>query len=313
MASYQPLIVGLGAGGAQNPPPVDYLGAIYNALRGTYSRQIIINGYGEALGHGQYINWAENNAVATFVNNGGVWVDVCGWPMYYQVSPQGTVATLGAGGFQTFAKNIGFGWLNQVRFTVSLGNLPIFGNFSNTYPFGRGFPLSASLTGLCYNNGTFANYGGGILGSVAALGMNNMPITADGYTALMALHKPGAGYYVYAAWTPWWMNASNEPIAMPPSLIAQFVLDMMAGNTGNYVCTPYQITTQPPSNTQPSPSSPYQPPSGGGSSSKSGGGGGGTTPSPNPLTDLLLFGGVALVLGGGGYLLVRGIRSAEHR
>lgn len=275
-------IVDLGSGLDQNPAPVSTYGDLYHALGGSggsqslTSRYIIINGAGEALAystqlHAQY----SPQVVANHVKQGGIWIDYCGWPMYYQAAADGQVQHLGSGGWATFAEAVGFGWLKNVAFMPGPN-----AGFGASYPFLRGFRLAESLDGVCYSTGTFTES--------LLFGSAQRPLTANGWTAMAALSHPSGGHYFYAVYTPEWVIQSEGnvglntvPRGVPVDTYASFIQQVVRGNTGNLTCQPYKTNTQyvPPSN--PGPTSPTQvtssPPSSSGSGTSPSSGGSGTS------------------------------------
>ncbi len=253
-------IIGLGKGFDRNPAPVSDYTALYSALGGNHGQQsltdrfMVINAAGEAVGYSDQMGIQYTpETVAGHIKRGGIFIDYCGFPFFYQAEANGTIQTLGQTGWHQFAAFLGYGWLANVSFippfsvTVSLSGSPY-------YKFVRGFPLSQSLVGVCYDNGTFT-IPGGLLG----IGGSTGHLTANGWTAMIALHPPGGGYYFYAVYTP-----ESEAIrggltqvrGVPISLYAAFIQDVIQGRTGGYVCRPYQIAVQSSRRIAPGPTSP---------------------------------------------------------
>lgn len=218
-------IQGLGLAQARNAPPASALGQLYNLLAAAPlgGRRFVINGFGEAWGYstvsGEQFTPA---ALAAWVRAGHIWVDWCGWPGYYAAEMgNGQVLTLGAAGFQTMAKTLGYAWLGTVTFAVPVGFYSPLG----VYPFSRGFPLQENPAGTAVQHGAFSG---------------GQPLTANGYAALMALTPPGGGLYVYGTWV--------GGAGVPAASIAAFVTNVVAGRgaTVGIARTPYPNTSSSP-------------------------------------------------------------------
>lgn len=272
----------------RNPAPVQSYADLYNALDGQIRPFFVVNGGGECIGPSSQINRDFTpERIAQFVKDGNVFVDYCGWPMYYQADTSGNVATVGASGFGKFASYLGYGWLDKVQFAFPT----FFNEYGTTFPFTRGFPLAASLDGVCYSVGSMATPA-----LFGFLGGGSLPITADGYTAMFALHPPGGGWYFYATYAallkfgiPFTAVDSMSSGGVAIADYAAFIQTLVnGGSNANYVCQPYHLSSLPATTVTPGPSSPFS--GGGGSSSPtvhtttsgggtSGGTSGGTTAS----------------------------------
>lgn len=253
-------ILDLGKGLDRNPAPVADYGALYHGLQGASSRFIAINGAGEAVGYSDQMKIQYSpETVAGHVKRGGVWVDYCGFPMYYQAKADGTVSTLGQSGWHQFAEFLGYGWLRNAQFTYP-------GEFTlhTQYPFRRGFPLNQSLDGVCYAHQNFRQ-SSGFLG----LGVGGtFPTAADGFASMVALHRPNEGYYFYGSYH---YDASGVLASalngIPTSLYVTFIRNVLSGNVGSYTCSRYKIGVQKTSHITPGPTSPVS--NGSGRSSRS--------------------------------------------
>lgn len=304
-------IVLLGKNEDRNPAPVQAYGSLYTALEGQISPFFVVNGGGEAIGPSTQINrdFSLPSRIAQFVVDGNVYIDYCGWPMYYSASGGGAVTTLGPSGFQQFASDLQYGWLKNVSFAFPT----VFGA-STTYPFSRGFPLNV-LDGVCYNNGSGTSPGG-----LFGIGGGTIPFTADGYTAMMALHPPNGGWYFYGTYAT--LLGSTLPLSsiagiewggVNPSDYAAFITGVVNDESnGDYLCQSYHLITQQPTTVTPGPSSPFSTGTGTGSGSGSGSGtsnsspstGEGSpttrpTPTPNKTAEILavsgMMGGIVVV------------------
>lgn len=259
-------IIGLGSPLAQNAAPASTLEDLYNLVNGhTGSAYFVLNGYGEALGTSAARAWTPRgtDGVAEFVRSGGIWIDYCGWPMYWQNSVGGSQTQLGAGGFGSFVQGIGFDWLSGTNFSP-----PTF--TTNTFPFLRGYSLAASQNGVRYAATGSLTTNGGVLG----IGGGTFPLAADGYTCLMALHHGSTGWYFYGAYGE--RAASSEaPNGVPVALYAAFMRACLTGATsfqasytdgygqGTIHHAEYEAPTHSVTSNQPGPSSPYPQPSSG--------------------------------------------------
>jgi len=263
-------LIGLGSPLAQNAAPASTLESLYNAVNGHTGRAyFVLNGYGEALGTSPARAWTPRGAdgVAEFVRSGNIWIDYCGWPMYYQNSVGGAQTQLGASGFGSFVGGIGYDWLSSTNFSP-----PPF--TTNRFPFLRGYSLAASQNGVRYaDTGSLTTDGGDF-----TIGGGTFPLAADGYTCLMALHHGSIGWYFYGSYGE--RAASSEaPNGVPVALYAAFIQACLTGSTTFQASFPggsglgtirhnvYQAPTHPVTVNQPGPSSPY--PQGGSSGSGS--------------------------------------------
>lgn len=330
------IIIGDGSPAAKNGAPPAILGTLYNAIVGlTGSSRAVINGYGEAVGPSSVVAWTPQQ-VAAFVKGGGIWIDLCGWPMYYQVSPTdiSQVTTLGAAGFQAFLSAWDSAYWHNVLSTISFA-VP----FQLTTPFGtfpdsRGWPIQGVLPiGFCWLEGTFQPNS---YSQVQAL-------SASGWSMAGSLHRPGEGWYFYGSVNPG--SGAGPYNGLPPQIYAQFILNTIAGRGPAYGihCGTATVTTGSGTSTSSSSSSSS---TGTGASSGTAPTDGTTTLSPgtstttptvspsgvqscptgytlknglcvqNPTASgtmgpnpLVVVGGAAL-LGVGGYAAYRGLRSA---
>ena len=242
-------IVGLGKGWDRNPAPVSDYGNLYHALQGASNRFIVINGGGEAVGPSAQLGKLYTpQIVAEYIKHGGVWVDYCGFPFFYTVSSAGAVQTLGQSGWKEFVSYLGYGWLRNQKFYY-----PGEYTLKTQYPFRRGFPLNQSLTGVCYDPNSFTR--SGFLG----VGGGTFPLAADGFAAVVALHPAGGGYYFYGSYRtgPDQLFASAAP-GVPTSDYANFIRNVLRGNTGGYACRPYHIAVQSTHHVTPGVTSPVK-------------------------------------------------------
>ena len=282
-------VIGLDRPGQQNAAPNATYAALYNLINGQTGKQyFVLNGYGEALGTSPSRAWTPRgtDGVAEFVRSGGIFIDYCGWPMYYQNAVDGTQTQLGSGGFGSFVQGVGYDWLSQTNFSP-----PPF--TTNKFPFLRGYSLAASQNGVRYaSDGSFSTPPG-----VLNIGGGTFPFAADGYTSMMALHHGSSdGWYFYGTYGT--RAASSEaPSGIPIDLYAAFMLACLAGRatfsagagTGTIAHAVYQAPSHKVTANQPGPSSPYQQGSGSSGSTSSGStssGSGGvtvtTTSGPGP-------------------------------
>jgi len=249
-------IVGSKSAHAINAPPSQYLTHLESLIQGLgLGRDVIINGAGESLVPGPSQAWTPET-VADFVNSGGVWIEWCGIPMYYQVSVDGAFSTLGVSGFQAFAQKAGYPWLDQETWQVP--------SFGNSFPFSRGYVAQGSQAGVYLPVGTFVQPGG-----VLGIGGGSVDLSSDGYFAMMALHAPrteapDAGIFVYAVY----INVNEKlfplgtvPFFVPAGTIASFLAAVARGDAkmpgATILHAPYTVTT-PRAPTGGGPSSPYQ-------------------------------------------------------
>lgn len=248
-------IIDLGKGIDRNPATIADYGGIYSALGGNGGKQnitnrfIVINGGGEAVGYSDQMGTQYTpETVAGHIKRGGVWIDYTGAPFYYQATPSGAVSTLGQTGWHQFTAFLGYGWLSNQVFIYP-------GEFSlkPQYPFRRGFPLSQSLDGVCYDNGSFPPP------NPLVNGFSPLPLAADGFASVVALHPPGGGYYFYGSYR---YSASQLLVSavsgVPINLYANFITNVLRGNTSGYICRPYKIAVQPTHTVQPGPTSPVR-------------------------------------------------------
>jgi len=272
-------IQGFGLPQARNAPPASALGDLYNRLRAANlgGRRFVLNGFGEAWGFSVASGeqFTPTALAAWLQQPGHLWVDWCGWPGYYEAEmANGQVLTLGAAGWQTFAKALGAPWLGQVTFAVPLGYYQPLG----VYPFSRGFPLQESPAGTAIQHGTFAG---------------GQPLTANGYAALMALCPPSGSYYVYAAWT-----GGGAGSGVPAATVAQFITNLVAGRgaAAGIARTPWPAAS-----------------GGTGGSSGSGGSTPAPGTSGPPWGEIALLGLGAAGVAAGAYYLVPGVSTTVGR
>lgn len=252
-------IIGLGKGFDRNPAPVSDYTALYSALGGNHGQQsltdrfMVINAAGEAVGYSDQMGIQYTpETVAGHIKRGGVFIDYCGFPFFYQAEANGTIQTLGQTGWHQFAAFLGYGWLANVSFIPPVGVKNGLGY--NFFPFVRGFPLAQSLVGVCYEDGTFV-----APGPIPGITNYTGHLTANGWTAMIALHPPGGGYYFYAVYTPAYevlKSFSNSVRGVPIPTYAAFIQNVIQGRTGGYVCRPYQIAVQSSRRIAPGPTSP---------------------------------------------------------
>lgn len=196
-------IVGAKSSHAVNAPPSEFLTHLQALIQDlSLGGKAIINGAGEALVPGPTQAWSPDT-VADWINAGDVWVDWCGIPMYYNAAVNGAFTTLGVTGFQAFAEKAGYAWLNQETWRVVYGQ---------GYPSARGYAAEGSQAGVWLPTGTFSLPGGAF-----GIGGGQFALSSGGYFALMALHAPGRGIYVYANYS----NA-NQFLSLAPPVYATF-------------------------------------------------------------------------------------------
>ncbi len=257
-------LIGTNVSGRQNAPPNSTLEALYNALNGhTGSEYFVINGYGEALGPSTARLWTPRGAdgVAEFVRSGGIWVDYCGWPMYWQNEVGGTQTQLGGSGFDQFVQGIGFTWLDTKQFQT-----PLFGSVNNVlslpYALTRGYQESGAQNGVRRGHGTFTTPGG-----FAGFGGGTWNLNGDGYCALIALHHATLkGWYFYGVYDTTTMYGNPSlPNMVPVDVYAAFVLACLRGQasfsassgSGTIIHEVYEAPSHTVTANQPGPSSPY--------------------------------------------------------
>lgn len=201
------IIDGLGSSQVSNPPNAAVLGNLYHYLKdwANASRNVVINGYGSALGPGQFINWTPAN-VAGFVNAGNVFIDWCEWPMYYQVAPNGSQTTLAGAGFQSFAGEIGYDWLTNENFSAGAIRF-------NNYPMSHGYQQRGAQNGIFLPTGT-GEYVQSYPSSSYSATLN-----AAGFAVMIGIYHPGIGWYFYSAFSPF----------TPPSRVSHEVYGAFIG------------------------------------------------------------------------------------
>lgn len=256
-------IIGLGAATAQNPAPTHLLGELYNLLNGNTPKFFVINGYGEALGPAPFkpFGLTGYGSIVEYVDSGAIFIDYCGWPLYYLVDIHGNVSIGSPSHWQTFASQIGYSWLDQETFATQPGGSP-------EYPFYRGYRIVGAQNGVYLPHGTFEQYG------------VSWALNAAGNAAMIGLHKPGHGWYFYGTY---FTNAFVEtfgafgnPVGVPIATYAAFILACLNGETSGPGFTishePYSIPYQTQAPPVSAPASPFQSspgPSGASSSSSS--------------------------------------------
>lgn len=240
------IIDGMGKTTASNPAPVSDLGNLYHAVNGQYDQDITINGYGQSLGPGTLYAWTPE-IVANYVQSGKIFLDWCGWPMYYQVAVNGMKTTLGSGGFQTFASEVGYNWLNDTNFDRTQNYAP------GSYPFNRGYDLTASQHGVYLPHGNFVSPGG-----IMGIGGGTYPLNASGFSALFALHPPGGGYYVYGTYVGF--DTGSGPAGIPYQTYADFLYAVVHNqSSASGMTISHESYTAPPTSTTAAPTSPTSP------------------------------------------------------
>lgn len=185
------IIDGLGSSNVSNPPNAQVLGSLWHYLQpwaNAGSRNVVINGYGSALGPGQFVAWTPKT-VAEWVNAGNIFIDWCKWPMYYQVNPNGSQTTLSGAGFQQFAGGIGYDWLTNENFYAGAIRF-------NTYPMSHGYQQRGAQNGIFLPTGT-GDYVQSYPSSSYSATLN-----AAGFAVMMGIHRPGIGWYFYSAFSP---------------------------------------------------------------------------------------------------------------
>lgn len=225
-------MIGLGASDVRNAAPESDLLALANQLAGVFpQRDVILNGYGEALGPATGKSFPKSvirtwtpTAVANFVKAGNIWIDYCGWPMWYTDTSSGPSVAAAGQGFQTFVKAAGFPTLTNADFNVAL--LTTYDIFGRTYPFSRGLKLQGATAGMFLNTRSFT------VGAQANATIDYL--TASGYCANFALwpSPPHGGIYVYATFVKeglfkGLLGAANR---VPVVMIAGFLKDIVAGH-----------------------------------------------------------------------------------
>lgn len=274
-------IIGLNSSNAKRVAPTTDLEALYNYLSGTLGVDFVINGYGEALGPSANRPWTltGTGSVTEYVQNDGVFIDYCGWPMSYLVSSKGVVSNPGPSGFQLFAKELGYTWLSDASFQS-----PTHIGFSSSgYPFDRGFKEAGSLNGLYLPHGTYQpadqQYFGGAV----------WELNSGGNSSMLGIHRPGIGWYFYG--TSYYstlttiLGNGGTPNTIPVNIYGAFIERCVHGQTSasgsgfSFTIShePYTVAATAPQKNTTGPSSPYggsssPGPSGGTSTSGSGSG-----------------------------------------
>lgn len=251
------------------------LTTLYNSVVSLGLKQYVhINGYGEALGPGSNgFQWTPES-VATVVKGGSVFVDWCGWPMYYQVVTETTLGpnqqprtvttknTLGGAGWKAFTQALGASWLEAATFYVPYSDRVWNGG---TYSYTRGFPMSVPRYWVGVDQTNLPD---------------GKPVTTSAYSAAIAIKLPSGGAYIYGAGSPNAFGGATLQTLLPTALLAQWI-----GEVGRGLV---HVAPSPTSGSQPKPGSGStggggtSPPSGGGGSTggsgtTSGSGGGGPT------------------------------------
>lgn len=274
-------IIGNTSANRKGGAPTAQLDQLYNYLNHTLGRYFVINGYGDALGPSKGRPWSltGTGSVTQYVQSGGVFIDYCGWPMSYQISPAGAVADLGPKGFRTFAKALGWTWLSAASFQSKETT----GSDHRTYPFPRGYVQSGSINGLYLPHGTFQK-------DHATWTMNG-----GGYAAMLGLHRPGLGWYFWGeAYDPWLYQLTgpaDTPRHIPSNVFGAFIEACVHGQstvngrnfTLNITHQPYTVPKTGQQQNTTGPSTPYGSnpgPSGSGKGTGSGGGTGSTSRNP---------------------------------
>lgn len=228
------VIIGPGSTQDRNPPPVATLNALKTALSGVFpNRNVIINGGGNNLIAAGGRAWTPAS-VATWIKEGNVWIDYCGWPMYRYHLADGTTVYAGSAGFDTFVSgpNLGYPNLAHCDFAVKLGTTlqwPF--NFSGaaSYPFSNGLKLSFAMDGMYINTGSFV---GPSSKGIPGVG-ERYPLEAQGYAANFALQPgpPKGGFYFYAVFTPDGLITfvRNKPYSVPVDVYASFITSVARG------------------------------------------------------------------------------------
>ncbi len=245
------IIDGLGSSRASNPPNATVLGNLYHYLYGwaNASRNVVINGYGSALGPGQFINWTPKN-VAGFVNAGNVFIDWCEWPMYYQVFSNGSQTPLSGAGFQFFAGYLGYDWLTNENFSAGAIRF-------NGYPMSHGYQQRGA------QNGIFLPVGTGNYVQDFPSGQYADTLNAGGFASMMGLYRPGIGWYFYAAFSPF-----TPPNRVSHLVYGAFIAACLHHQQGQAISVPggtmtvqyvsYQAPTVTIAPTTSGPTSPYR-------------------------------------------------------
>ena len=256
------IIDGLGQSTVSNPPNAQVLGNLWHYLKGwaNLERNVVINGYGSALGPGEFEYWTPET-VARFVRGGNVFIDWCEWPMFYQVQLDGATQQLGASGFQQFAQALGYDWLSNENFYA--GIIPRDG-----YSMTHGYQERGAQNGLFLPTGSVEYAQQFSVYSYPA------PLNAGGFASMMSLYHPGIGWYFYAAFSPFF-NLSR----VPHDVYGAFIGACLHHQTDQTITTPYgsftvayypyQVVSPTLPHTTTGPTSPYRHP---------------TTPQPSSTT-----------------------------
>lgn len=250
-------IINLGKGVDRNAALVSDYTSLYSRLKGSTTRNVVVNGGGEMVGYSDQLHTPFNpQSAAGFVKRGGVWVDYCGFPFYFQGKSDGTVSTIAQSGWHQFAEYLGYGWLRDVSFFVNISEG--FNPFASQKPYqiARGFPLSQSLDGACYCANCTYTIPGGLFG----IGGLNGVVTANGYTGMVALHPKGGGYYFYGAWTPEAILLKDNKASqgIPIDTYSTFIRNVLSGNVSGYQCKPYKLAVRSTHHLTAGPTSPVK-------------------------------------------------------
>ena len=212
-------IIGLNRSTAKNVASSSDLESLYNYLNTSLGKRFVINGYGEALGPSATRPWSltGSGSVLEYFQSGGVFIAYCGWPMRYTISPSGYRAGPTDTNFPTFAKGLGYSWLNGATFTAKAGQTTSHGDY---WAFARGFNLSGSLNGLYIPHGAFSE-------TLVPWSLNGA-----GYAAMLGIHRSGIGWYF------WGTHNSNlfqtifqRTATVPPDVYGAFIEACVHGQT----------------------------------------------------------------------------------
>lgn len=244
------IIDGLGSSSVSNPPNAQVLGSLWHYLQpwaNAGSRNVVINGYGSALGPGQFVAWTPKT-VAEWVNAGNIFIDWCEWPMYYQVNPNGSHQTISGAGFQQFAGDIGYDWLTNENFYAG------FHLAAHSYPMTHGYQQKGTQAGIYLPSGSV------VYSSEPA--NNPQPLNASGFSTMLGIHKPGMGWYFYAAFSPYFAphRVSHEVYgAFIASVLHNQLNQSITTSAGNFSVQyiPYAAPSVTVAPTTSGPTSPY--------------------------------------------------------